>query len=625
MINDQQVLAQLNSATKYPSILTYHGLNPKDGRLVEAEVTEFPEQVTLTEKINGCVPSLTRVSMADGTRKEIAKIHIGEEVLGVDEHGYLTATPVLATFNNGHADEWMRVRGPRPNAGRGSSFFAVTCTPNHRFWLPNQGSYRTADELTVGDQVTMIRSELELSPVQSSVLLGKLLGDGSLQVTASGSAAVVFSHKTADAGYVRWTLRALGDIASPHTREQVSGYGTPMTVAHSAFHPAIAQQFANLAPKGKTTPEWVADALDPIALAFWYMDDGSLSHNEGQEDRATIATSAFPEEGCAILLRGLRRLGIEGTLMKDNSGFLIIRFNAVAAERLFLLIAPYVPPSMQRKLPERYRGHDGWLPPAKATFRELLVDQTISEIKRNVKNVSSSRYDIATGTHNFFANGVLVHNSNGRIVITPDGDWFIGSREELLYAAGDRIENPALSIVSTLKPLANRIKQLSRSFSAGQGITWVYFLEVYGHGIGPGAKQYTAAPGVTGYRLFDIAGVNAEVLDWEREKIASWRQHGGQQFLSEAVLQTTAEAEEIPLVPRLGTRESAELPRGLEAMQEFLHAIMPGGTRAALDDSGGGAAEGIVLRSADRSMIAKARFEDYARTLRQPREKKEKQ
>lgn len=39
-------------------------------------------------------------------------------------------------------------------------------------------------------------------------------------------------------------------------------------------------------------------------------------------------------------------------------------------------------------------------------------------------------------------------------------------------------------------------------------------------------------------------------------------------------------------------------------------------TRSALDEAGGGKPEGIVLRTANRSVIAKARFEDYDRTLR---------
>src|SRR5262245_22884963 len=45
-------LAKLNSLTKYPSILTYHTLDPRNGGLLE-EVTAFVGTVIGTEKVDG--------------------------------------------------------------------------------------------------------------------------------------------------------------------------------------------------------------------------------------------------------------------------------------------------------------------------------------------------------------------------------------------------------------------------------------------------------------------------------------------------------------------------------------------------------------------------------------------
>src|ERR1051326_571600 len=49
-------LARLNSATQYPSILTYHALGER-GRLTEDRTTDFstvnPDDVEVTEKIDG--------------------------------------------------------------------------------------------------------------------------------------------------------------------------------------------------------------------------------------------------------------------------------------------------------------------------------------------------------------------------------------------------------------------------------------------------------------------------------------------------------------------------------------------------------------------------------------------
>ncbi len=45
-------LAKLNSLTKYPSILTYHTLDPRNGGLLE-EATAFAGTVICTEKVDG--------------------------------------------------------------------------------------------------------------------------------------------------------------------------------------------------------------------------------------------------------------------------------------------------------------------------------------------------------------------------------------------------------------------------------------------------------------------------------------------------------------------------------------------------------------------------------------------
>lgn len=202
-----------------------------------------------------------------------------------------------------------------------------------------------------------------------------------------------------------------------------------------------------------------------------------------------------------------------------------------------------------------------------------------------------------------------VDGTNGRIVLFPDGDFFIGSREELLHARGDRIHNPALGIVEALEPLADRLQPRDE-----HGQILVFFLEVYGHKIGGAAKQYTGNGNVD-YRLFDIACILPDVLDWDRAQISTWRDNGGQRFCNEATLQRAAAAEGIEVTPRLATLDADALPTDIQETHDWLAAYLPA-TRVALDDAAGGQPEGIVLRTVDRSVIAKARFQDYTRTLK---------
>jgi hypothetical protein len=202
-----------------------------------------------------------------------------------------------------------------------------------------------------------------------------------------------------------------------------------------------------------------------------------------------------------------------------------------------------------------------------------------------------------------------VDGTNGRIVQLPGGDWFIGSREELLTARGDRISNPALGIVDALRALAESLAPVN------DGLVSVLYLEVYGHKIGGAAKQYTGS-GQVGYRLFDVAAIPTYVLGLSREEVSAWRDGGGQVFASEELLAEIARSEGIPLVPRLGAVSAAEgLPKSVEGMHAFLSSQLPT-TNVALDETALGRPEGIVLRTTGRSVIAKARFEDYERTLK---------
>lgn len=206
-----------------------------------------------------------------------------------------------------------------------------------------------------------------------------------------------------------------------------------------------------------------------------------------------------------------------------------------------------------------------------------------------------------------------VDGANARIILTPDGNYLLGSREELLYARGDLIGNPALGIVDSLRDVA---ESLPVGSAPADDAMYVFYLELYGGKIGGQAKQYSSR-GAVGWRLFDIGFVDvaAEMLRWPVERISTWRDNGGQKFAHEAFLQAMAAEACFELTPRLFTVDAGELPTEIEKMHAFLGGQLPG-TLVALDDSAKGAAEGIVLRTADRSVIAKARFQDYERTLK---------
>lgn len=216
-----------------------------------------------------------------------------------------------------------------------------------------------------------------------------------------------------------------------------------------------------------------------------------------------------------------------------------------------------------------------------------------------------------------FAGAVIgtekVDGTNSRVISLPDGEYLLGSREELLYARGDLIGNPAQGIVAALRAFADALAPVT------DDVIRVHYLEVYGGKVTAASKQYTGERSV-GFRLFDMAviGDYAELMALPPDRLSAWRESGGQRYLSEKDLTARAEADALTLTPRLFTIDAAELPVELDKTRAFLAERLPR-TRSALDDGAAGSAEGIVLRTADRGTIAKARFQDYDRTLRRKR------
>lgn len=211
-----------------------------------------------------------------------------------------------------------------------------------------------------------------------------------------------------------------------------------------------------------------------------------------------------------------------------------------------------------------------------------------------------------------------VDGTNARIILLPpdDGGYLLGSRENLLYANGDLIGDPALGIVEHLRLVA---EGLDWTLNMEPDRIRVIYVELYGGKIGGQAKQYSTA-GTVGYRMFDVATVDnvSELLSLPTERISGWRDSGGQDFADEQALEGFARVSGIGLVPRLFSVPAAALPTDIESTRAMLGLHLPG-TKVALDDSGKGAAEGIVLRTPNRSVIAKARFQDYERTLKRRR------
>lgn len=204
---------------------------------------------------------------------------------------------------------------------------------------------------------------------------------------------------------------------------------------------------------------------------------------------------------------------------------------------------------------------------------------------------------------------IFVRTASGEI------DYFIGSREELLYAKGDRLAIPTGNIAELLKPLAEKLANVfaGSEYADAKLSVMVVYQESYG-GKTNASKNYSNQR-AQHYRFFDVFTLTdekfAEVMALSLEQIAMWREKSGQPFFSEAEKTRFAQGNQLDWAPLLDTVQA--LPTSVGDTYAFLKNFAK--TQVAIDGEGG-KSEGVIVRNAERSVIKKVRFEDYERTLR---------
>ena len=240
----------------------------------------------LREKIGvmfGCMSYGTRVTLADGTQEKIGKIvnqRLDVEVLSYDpDSGEIVPRRIVNWFNNGRAERFLQFTVAK-SGGNGRAQFAAT--ENHLIQTP--GGYRPAGELIAGDRVITAEPKL-LSDQQIQLILGSLMGDGNLSPNMRGRTGTRFrmGHGAKQAAYLDWKVSLLGNIGCSRTTNAKGAVFADFTPLPELAELHDAVYFGD----GKKHLSWdYLKALTPLALAVWYMDDGSFTvRSKGVQER----------------------------------------------------------------------------------------------------------------------------------------------------------------------------------------------------------------------------------------------------------------------------------------------------------------------------------------------------
>ena len=320
----------------------------------------------LREKVGvmfGCMSYSTRVTLADGTQEKIGKIvnqRMDVEVLSYDpETDRVVPRRIVNWFNNGKAEQFLQFTVAKSGKNGRAQFAA---TENHLIRTP--GGWRPAGELIAGDRVIVAEQQL-LSAQQVQVILGSLMGDGTLSPNLRGRSGTRFrmGHGAKQAAYLDWKMSLLENI--PHSR---TSNAKGAVFADFTPLPELAElreivYFGD----GKKHLTWdYLKSLTPLALAVWYMDDGCFTvRSKGVQERTRGGTgrieicveamSPGSRDRLVSYLRDAYRLDVKLT-SRGARKMSVLQFTTAASAEFQELVAPYVHPSMDYKLLPRFRG-----------------------------------------------------------------------------------------------------------------------------------------------------------------------------------------------------------------------------------------------------------------------------
>jgi hypothetical protein len=357
----------------------------------------------------GCLDAETSVKLADGSIKRIGVIvnnKLDVEVMSYNFKSKQFEPKKVVGWKRGPStNDWISMGYKRKH--RGGRGVVVTLTPNHVVFTRRDGNVveLPASDLQVGDTVFLPGESI--GHYQREMIRGSVLGDGSISDHS-------FHAGHSNHAYANTKARILGSCLSG-VSEATSGKGSKMLVVHSKSLAAVREIEEEIYREGAKHPtEDYIMSLGPVALAFWYMDDGCLNTQEVRSPCSSLYIQGFDSDTVSVISITLNRRGYENYIISAGGGCgKAIRFTPNGTLRLHTDISPFVPPEMQYKLIQEFRSQANFWNSVEPSPSDLfgLVESEITCLKPGTPR-SKVRYDIEVeDNHNFIANGVLVHNS----------------------------------------------------------------------------------------------------------------------------------------------------------------------------------------------------------------------
>jgi hypothetical protein len=157
-------------------------------------------------------------------------------------------------------------------------------------------------------KVSNFNDSTSLSDRVQEIVLGSLLGDGSLKIHKGyANARFSFRHSAAAAGYFHWKARQLAEIAAENSEfvQPPDGFSRqPKLRFQSRALPGLTELYhlTHRQHHFSIRRKWL-NRLSPLSLAIWWLDDGSLISGTR---KGVICTDGFDQDSVKRIARYLQ-------------------------------------------------------------------------------------------------------------------------------------------------------------------------------------------------------------------------------------------------------------------------------------------------------------------------------
>ena len=400
------------------------------------------------DKVDGCFSSFNLVTMSDGSQMRFSDVYKsikrGEElfVLSYNQENHCVEKDKIVAVKKklSEPSEWLTIttRGQNCYCGtkpkittQGRKSFGgrkkTVVTKNHSFFVLDNFSIieKSADELNIGD--TLLTRYPGFSPTVEQVLIGSLLGDGYIGSSHPNSRteakSLTITHSAKQKDYLLFKESLLHDELPGRLKEAeyTNAYSTKKVIFESLSNPALNpyDYISYNENHKKTITLELLSKLDWLGFAIWYMDDGSLN-SACKSNSIHLHTERYTKEEVECIIEYFNSVGYK-CYLREYRGYYMVNFSTQSSDEIWKKIREFIPDSMQYKLPIRHRGffNKNFAKNFDNERKDSLVPIVITNIEEGITYVAAEqkvkkhyKYDLQTEkNHNYFCNGLLVHNS----------------------------------------------------------------------------------------------------------------------------------------------------------------------------------------------------------------------